>query len=268
MMHEMKRLICLWILLIASASLAAAPGALVVVGGGTANDAVVARTLELAGGSSAIVAVLPQASAEPDAGDSSVAMWKVHGAKAAAKVDFTTRDAARRALESATLIWIPGGDQNKFIKEISGTGLDDVIRSRHDAGVIVGGTSAGAAVLSKVMITGEADLKNITAGKTMTANGLGLATGVIFDQHFLQRQRGNRLISAVLDQKTLVGIGIDESTAVIMRGREIEVLGKRAVVVIDPRSATIPPATAGGVAAGTGLALHVLHSGMSMRLGK
>jgi cyanophycinase len=154
------------------------------------------------------------------------------------------------------------------MKEIAGTGLDELIRTRHQAGVIVGGTSAGAAILSKVMITGEADLKNITVAKTITADGLGLATAVIFDQHFLQRQRGNRLISAVLDHRSLVGIGIDESTAVIMRGSEIEVVGKSAVVVIDPRHATIPAAAPGAVDSGTDLALHVLRAGMSMNLAR
>jgi cyanophycinase len=264
----MKRLSCLWILLVTVALRAQSPGALVVVGGGATNEAIVARTLELAGGASAVVAVLPQASAEPDAGDSSVAMWKQHGAKSAVKVDFNDRDEARRTLQSATLIWMPGGDQNKFMKEIAGTTLDALIRARHDEGAIVGGTSAGAAILCKVMITGEADLKNITAEKTETAPGLGLATGVIFDQHFLQRQRGNRLISAVIDHRSLVGIGIDESTAVIMRGNQIEVVGKSAVVVIDPRHATFPAAAPGEVDAGVGLEMHVLRSGMSMNLAR
>jgi cyanophycinase len=265
----MKRLSCLAVILTLSVAAGGqSPGALVVVGGGATNEAVVAKTLELAGGTSAVVAVLPQASAEPDAGDSSVALWKAHGVKSAVKVDFKDREAARGILQSATLIWMPGGDQNKFMKEITGTGLDALIRARHDAGAIVGGTSAGAAILSKVMITGEADLKNITAAKTETAPGLGLATGVIFDQHFLQRQRGNRLISAVLDHRSLVGIGIDESTAVIMRGDDIAVIGKSAVVVIDPRRATIPASAPGDVDAGVRLTLHVLRSGMSMNLAR
>src|SRR4029078_12343215 len=107
--------------------------------------------------------------------------------------------AARRAIEWATLIWMAGGDQNRFMKEIAGTGLDDLIRARHAAGVVIGGTSAGAAILSTVMLTGDADLKSVTSGKTLTAPGLGLWPDVIVDQHFLTRQRGSRLISAVLD---------------------------------------------------------------------
>ena len=245
---------------------AQALGPLVVVGGGATNQAVVARMMEMAGGTNAVVAVLPQSSALTDAGDSAVAMYTKLGAKDAVKVDFKDREAARRALEAATLIWMPGGDQNRFMKEITGTGLDDVIRARNRAGVVVGGTSAGAAILSAVMITGEADLKNIIAGKTATAPGLGMWADVIFDQHFLQRQRASRLISAVLDHRTLVGIGIDESTAVIVRGTRIEVVGKSAVIVIDPRGATIPPAQPGDVDAGTRLTMHVLRSGMSMDL--
>src|SRR5688572_31569069 len=122
-------------------------GAIVAVGGGGTTDAIVSRTLELAGGKNAVVVVLPQSSAVATAGDSSVKMWLSAGAKAARKVDFAD-PGAKAAIEAATLIWMPGGDQNRFMKAIAGTGLDDVIRARHKAGVVVGGTSAGAAVLS------------------------------------------------------------------------------------------------------------------------
>src|SRR5580765_6618687 len=105
---------------------AGADGAIVAVGGGDPNDAIVARTLELAGGRNAVVAVLPQSSALPDAGDGSVEMWKKAGARAAVKVNFDDRAEARRAIETATLIWMPGGDQNRFMSAIVGTGLDDL----------------------------------------------------------------------------------------------------------------------------------------------
>jgi cyanophycinase len=256
-------------LLLASAPRATAqvsPGAIVAVGGGGTTDEIVSRTLALAGGKSAIVAVLPQSSAVANAGDSSVKMWLDAGAKAAQKVSFEDRAAARVALEAATLIWMPGGDQNRFMKAIEGTGLAEVILTRYRAGAVVGGTSAGAAVLSAAMITGDADLKNLTAGGTVLAKGLGLLDTVIVDQHFLQRQRSNRLVSAVLDRPTLVGVGIDEATAVIFRGTEMEVVGKSAVVVVDARRAKVSPATPGELVAGTGVTLSVLRQGMTYSL--
>jgi cyanophycinase len=245
---------------------AAATGALVAVGGGETNDAIVARTLELAGRRNAIVAVLPQSSALPDAGESSVETWKKAGARDARTVGFDDREAARRAIESATLIWMPGGDQNRFMSTIAGTGLDDLIRARHAAGVTVGGTSAGAAILSKVMLTGDADLESVDSGTTITAPGLGLWPDVIVDQHFLKRQRESRLISAIIDHPTLVGVGIDEGTAVIVQGTQIEVVGKSAVIVIDPRGAKMAPSASSPVAAATGLTFHVLRSGMTLDL--
>jgi cyanophycinase len=125
------------------------------------------------------------------------------------------------------------------MKTITGTGFDDLIRARHADGVAVGGTSAGAAVLSKVMITGDADLPSLTTGSTRTADGLGLWPSVIVDQHFLRRQRHNRLMSAVLDQPSFVGVGIDEATAVIARGSTLEVVGQSAAVIIDARGAEV-----------------------------
>jgi cyanophycinase len=234
-----------------------AQGTVVAVGGGGTTDRIVARALALAGGRNAIVAVLPQSSAAKDAGDSSVKMWLDAGAKSAGKVDFADVAAARAALESATLIWIPGGDQTRFMNAIANTGLDAVMRARLKAGAVVGGTSAGAAVLSSAMITGEDyDLQAIVPKKTHIASGLGLWPEVLVDQHFLKRQRHNRLLSAVLDQPSLVGVGIDEATAVFVRGTQLEVVGRSAAIVIDARDAQ----------GSTNLRLHVLREGMTLDL--
>jgi cyanophycinase len=241
-------------------------GALVIVGGGGTTPEIISSTIELAGGRDAVVAVLPQSSAVADAGDSSVKMWLDAGAKSAAKVSFDDREGARTALKNATLIWMPGGDQNRFMKAIAGTGLAEVIKQRYEEGAIVGGTSAGAAVLSEAMITGDADLKSLTAGKTVLAKGLGLWPDAIVDQHFLQRQRGNRLISAVLDRPSLIGVGIDEGTAVIVRGSSFRVVGKSSVVVIDARNATTDKTATGELVAGVGLKLSVLRQGMTYSL--
>jgi cyanophycinase len=267
-MRNVVGVVTLWIVFIGAPSALAqsAKGALVVVGGGGTTPEIIAQTIELAGGRDAVVAVLPQSSAVANAGDSSVDMWLKAGAKQAAKVSFDDVARARAALEAATLIWMPGGDQNRFMKAIDGTGLTDVIRARYQAGAIVGGTSAGAAVLSDAMITGDADLKSLTAGKTVLAKGLGLWPDVIVDQHFLQRQRNNRLVSAVLDRPTLVGVGIDEATAVIVRGATFTVVGKSAVVVVDARQATVDKAAPGELVAGTNVKLSVLRQGMSYSL--
>jgi len=262
----MRRLILFAIVAITVPGFAfAANGPLIVVGGGGTGPEIVAKALELAGGKNAIVAVLPQASAEPDAGDSSVAMWLEAGAKSAAKLSFTDPDAAA-ALRRATLIWMPGGDQNRFMKAIAGTGLDDVIRERHKAGVAVGGTSAGAAVLADAMFTGDADLKSLTAGATVIAKGLGLWPEALIDQHFLKRQRDNRLISAVLDRPQLVGVGIDEATAVVVHDGSFDVIGKSSVVVIDARSAQVDKAAAGALVSGRDIKVSILRSGQRYSL--
>lgn len=263
-MFTTLRLATLVALLAVAAPAAQSPGAIVAVGGGGTTDAIVSRTLDLAGGKNAVVVVLPQSSAVENAGDSSVKMWLDAGAKAARKVDFKDPD-ARAALEAATLIWMPGGDQNRFMKAIAGTGLDDVIRARHKAGVVVGGTSAGAAVLSELMINGEADLKSLTAGKTELGKGLGLWTGGIFDQHFLQRQRTNRLLSAVLDHPDRIGVGIDEATAAVLRDGRIEVVGRSAVTVFDARKATVHKASDTALGA-TGIVTSVLREGMTLSI--
>jgi cyanophycinase len=240
------------------------PGPIIAVGGGGTTDAIVAKMLALAGGEDAIVAVLPQSSEAEDAGDSSVKMWLDAGAKKAFKVDFADRAAAKALLESASLIWMPGGDQNRFMKVIAGTGLDDVIRARHRAGIAVGGTSAGAAVLSQSMITGDADLQSLTAGKTTIAPGLGLLPDVIVDQHFLRRQRQNRLMSAVLERPEQLGVGVDEATAAIFHNGTIQVLGRSAVVVIDARRAQVEPHAANRPVAARDVRVTILRDGMSL----
>jgi cyanophycinase len=262
----MRRIPGVFLLLLLVPTLAlAASGALVVVGGGGTGPDIIARALELSGGKKAIVVVLPQSSAVADAGDSSVKMWLDAGAAEAEKVAFAD-PAAPEKLRRATLIWMPGGDQNRFMKAIEGTGLDAIIRERHRAGVTIGGTSAGAAVLAAAMFTGDADLKAIKAGATVTAKGLAIWPEVLIDQHFLARQRNNRLMSAVLDRPSLVGIGIDEGTAVVARGDSFEVIGRSSVMVIDARDAQVDKAAPGGLATARGLKVAVLKAGQRYSL--
>ena len=242
------------------------PGALVAVGGGGTTDAILARTLELAGGAGAKVVVLAQASQREEAGSESVEMWRKAGASDVRNVLFDDPSEARRAIEAADLVWMPGGSQNRLLDAMAAANLVEVVLARHAAGAVVGGTSAGAAVLSELMLTGEADLERIAVGTTELVPGIGVWRGAIIDQHVLARQRLNRTISAVLDRPKLVGVAVDERTAAILIGTRVEVVGDNNVVLLDARSANVPEGEAGAPSAATGVAMHVLRSGMSYDL--
>jgi cyanophycinase len=110
------------------------------------------------------------------------------------------------------------------------------VRARFAAGVVFGGTSAGAAVMSARMITGEGDFTVIDGDAVEVRPGLGFVGGVIVDQHFVRRQRQNRLFGLVLKHPQERGVGIDEDTALLVTdGRHAEVVGRGPVVVVDAK---------------------------------
>ena len=242
-------------------------GHLLIIGGNGTTPSIVTRAVESAGGAAGRVVIFPQASELPETGDNAVKMWTEAGIGRADVADVRKPAEAIALVQRATFVWFPGGDQTRLMKAFDGTGIPDAIRARYVAGALVGGTSAGAAVMSRVMITGDAfDLQSITAAKTDTKPGLGLFPEAIVDQHFLKRQRMNRLISAVLDHPDLVGIGIDEATALFVTDRRFEVLGKSSVVVIDARRATVDKTPADQLATGRNLTLSVLKEGQTFRI--
>lgn len=240
-------------------------GALVIVGGGGTPDDVVKRAIALAGGDEAPVVILPQASQRAEAGEESAEMFRKAGAKhvRALSLEEATIGDDRALIDKALLIWFPGGDQNRLMKRLYDAGLVESIRERQRTGAVVGGTSAGAAVMGEVMIKGGAELKAIQRGGTPVDVGLGLWPEAIVDQHFLRRQRFNRLLSAVMERPTLVGVGIDEKTAVIVRDGSFEVMGDSSVIVIDARTAKMPPLkdAPSALLSAEGLRLHVVEPG-------
>lgn len=248
--------------LLADPQMESPKGQLVVIGGGETPAVVVNRTLELSGGKSAKIAVLPAANLEY--GASSVAGWKRTGASNVALVNPQQPSTAVKTLREADLIWLPGGLQGVFMNNIRGSEIAETIRTRYRDGATIGGTSAGAAVMGKTMIGGRSDLDSLRAGTApYLQNGLGLWPEVIVDQHFLQKGRFNRLALAVIDDPDLVGVGIDEETAVIVRGRECEILGNNNVTVIDGRKAAREKLVKGEPAAARNLKIHVLRAGMT-----
>ena len=251
-------------------------GPLVIVGGGATPEEATRRFVELAGGADARVVVLPMAGGSEDAASGDVADLRRAGVEA--EVVFLTREqaadpAVRDRFKDVTGIWLSGGQQRDLMAVLHDTPAADAIRERHRAGAVVGGTSAGAAVMSRLMIVGgerrpsntpstdTGTYETIERDNVLTADGLGLLPGAVVDQHFLRRRRHNRLFSVVLEHPELLGVGIDESTALLVGADgSWEVVGDGQVMVLDAREARVTPEDAPALGA-AGIRVHLLVSG-------
>jgi cyanophycinase len=142
------------------------------------------------------------------------------------------------SLVNARLIYITGGDQSRFLRNAP-TEAQNAIRDAYKKGATVAGTSAGAALMSAVMITGdqkfeleyESTYRRLIYGNGIYESGLGLLDSIIIDQHFVARSRYNRLISALADTKYPFAAGIEESTALVVKNGEFSVVGDGQVIV-------------------------------------
>lgn len=241
--------------------ISAPKGTLVAIGGGTTTVEIVDKTIELAGGKSAKVAII--AEANPETGPGSMAMWRRAEVSKVNLIDVKQPETAKKILAEANLIWMPGGLQGVFMNALDGSGIEEVVRQRYRDGAVVAGTSAGAAVMSKIMIGGRSDLDSLKAGTApYLMNGLGLWPEAIVDQHFLQKGRFNRLALATIDYPNLIGVGIDEETAAIVHGHELEVIGENNITVIDARKARHEHLVKGEAVAARDLKVHILRAGM------
>ena len=145
------------------------------------------------------------------------------------------------SLEHARLIFITGGDQLRFMNIVLNTPIYQAIHKAFKSGATIAGTSAGAAVMSKYMITGNqvndtsysATFRVVHDNNIEIREGLGLLTSAIIDQHFIVRSRYNRLLSAIAKFPSLPCIGIDEATAIIVQGDKISVTGESQVIVLQ-----------------------------------
>jgi cyanophycinase len=248
-------------------------GILVIVGGGPTTPEIIKKTLALAGGDKARILIIPQASVKPKAGEASMQMWVKAGAKKVTVLDLKDKNAAQnaiKAIKEANLIWMPGGSQSLLMKALSQHGLAQAIRERFKQGITVGGTSAGAAVMSEIMFTEKSTLDSLTAGAIQMSPGLGLWPEAIIDQHFQREYRASRLLCAILNnpKHIQIGIGIYEGTAVVVQGRSFEVIGKRNVIVIDARNARRVTSKTGQPRAAVNILMHVLSGGDKFDLDK
>jgi cyanophycinase len=264
---------------LAAAPAAAAPavrGHLIVIGGGARHPDVVKAFLELAGGPRARIVVFPMASSAPDeSGQEHAGELKAAGAQDVRVVGLTREQADGEegvaVLAGASGVLFGGGDQSRLMAVLGGTRTQARLRELYRNGGVVAGTSAGAAVMSRVMITGderrpqdpEAPFQSIESENVVTAPGLGLLEEhAVIDQHFVRRRRHNRLLSVVLESRPLLGIGIDEETAVVVKpDRSFEVLGGGVVVVYDTKGTTVRRDPQGHGLRAADLKVHVLRAG-------
>lgn len=222
-------------------------GHLVIIGGHEDREhrkEILTRFVELAGGTDARIVVITAASKIADD------MWEIYdqafgdlGVRQRAHLSLESRQDANdeekvRMVAEADGIFMTGGDQKRLMAIIGGTALDAEMHTALKVrGACIGGTSAGASAMSGHMLTqGKTDLLPEKGAVHMGA-GLGFLHKVVIDQHFSERQRLARLLSAVAQNPYLMGIGIDEDTALVVeRGRGIEVLGEGSVTVVDGRT--------------------------------
>lgn len=233
-------------LLLPAAFAGAERGHLVLIGGGVKPPEAMRKFVELAGGPHSPIIIIPTASGEPDApeyyeklfregyGCTDVLSLRIKSPADARKPEFVAAAARARG------VFFGGGDQIRILNALAGSPVLEKIREGHAGGAVIGGNSAGTACQSAIMITGEGDFTVIQSRSVETWEGLGFLRGIVVDQHFVARQRLNRLISVILEHPDQLGVGVDEDTAIWIRPDDtFQVMGARSVMVFDAAGSAV-----------------------------
>lgn len=247
-------------------------GTVLLVGGGETPREAVQEFIRLAGGADAPIVILAHTQADPSVGgERSATMFRELGARQVVVVPDVQHEAVLASLRQASGVWIPGGDQNRFMRKFPETsGVPQAIRHVVRRGGVAGGTSAGASLMGRLMPTGSEPRHNsLTTGACPVSDGLGLLPKAIVDQHFLARNRLLGLLAAALDHPGYVGIGVDEGAWALVRNGKLETHRGQVVVIRTTRVSRTPDrsASGGGVLLGSDrVTLQVLLAGQSVRL--
>ncbi len=249
-------------------------GNLVLIGGGEDKEGeqvILKKVTEMAGGKDGCMVLLGTASPKPHQGLATykkvflqLGMREVLILPVQSRAD-ATGTWCKEVLAQATAVFMTGGDQLRITNIIGGTVLEEELHRRFLEGLVVCGTSAGASVMSDTMLVGgEGEEPPRKAGIVM-APGLGLLKSAVIDQHFAQRGRMNRLLTALAHNPGILGIGIDENTAVVCRDNALlEVVGGQGVALLDGRTmgqANVTEQAPGRALAITHVTLHILDHG-------
>ncbi|MBK6949130.1 MAG: cyanophycinase [Haliscomenobacter sp.] len=228
----------------------AGQGKLFIIGGGSRPEAMRREMIRLGGldrGRYAVI--LPMSSAEPDSSIYyGIQQFRQLGVPASQLTGFyLSREYCPQhlldSLTNAGLIYLSGGVQTRFMDTIQGSPVQETLWKAYLNGAVIAGTSAGAAVMSQKMITGEQVLhpddggsfRYIESGNVELSTGLGFLKNAIVDQHFVYRMRHNRLITVVLENPGMLGIGIDEATAIVVDRDQATVVGDSQVILYQAK---------------------------------
>jgi len=233
------------------------------------------RFVRCSGGRDADIVVIPTASRLHETGPRYERLFKDIGAARVDVMDFDTRRDCQepgrlQRLEEASGIFFTGGNQLRLTTLLGGTPVAKLVRTRNASGVSVGGTSAGASILSEHMIAFGDEGSSVISGSVRLAPGLGLTNRFIIDQHFRQRDRLGRLLTALAYNPFAIGIGLDEDTAAFIGPDEtVEVEGSGGVTIVDAADvsySSMDSVTEGQPVCMLGLRLHVLVAGATFNL--
>lgn len=204
------------------------------------NPEILDRFIDVCGGKNARIAIIPTASELEDTGRNYEKLFRKIGVRHAEVLNLIRREDCKsdrylEYIDKADGVFMTGGNQLRLSTTLGGTPVAQAIRRRNAAGMHVAGTSAGAAFMPEHMIAGGEEGSTPSPTMVTLAPGLGLTNNFIIDQHFRQRDRLGRLLTALAYNPFAVGIGLDEDTAAFIRpGDDLEVVGSGGITIIDP----------------------------------
>ncbi len=253
-------------------------GYLVIIGGAedkTGDSVILKEAPEMLSGGE-ILTVLTTATEKPEeAGNNYLEVFHRLGVENVQVLDINTRDDAEDGkncdlIKKSKCIFMTGGDQLRITSILGGTGAYQELKALYEAGGIIMGTSAGASVMSSTMVVQGNDNEPARKCTLKMAPGLGLLSGVIIDQHFDQRGRFGRLLCGVAENPDVLGIGIDEDTAVkLYPDMHFEIIGSNAVTIIDGKSiqcSNVSELNPNEILAIMGVTVHTLPQGYGFQL--
>jgi cyanophycinase len=218
-------------------------GTVVVVGGAMQSEEIYRRFIDIAGGPRAHIVLVPTAGGddEYDDGFAGLDAWREHGARNLTilhTTDPATADTEEfvEPLTTARGVFFFGGRQWRLVEAYAGTRTEVELRKVLERGGVIGGTSAGASVLGSFLVRGDTETNAVIMGDHQV--GFGYLRGVAIDQHVLRRNRHFDMLELLDAHPDLLGIGLDEDTAIIVRGDQFEVIGASYALIYDRLTTT------------------------------